>query len=289
VTENEQNLELFQSDDEIAWCPGCGNFAILKAIKTALLELNKRPEEILIVSGIGQAAKLPHYIRTNGFNGLHGRALPPAVAAKIVNPELTVIVHSGDGDTYGEGGNHFIHNIRRNVDIAHFVHDNQIYALTKGQASPTTALGQVTGIQTLGNIDQPLNPIMLALASGATFVARGFTGRQDHLVKLMKEAINHPGYALVDILQPCVSFNKVNTHRWYADRVYELPEAYGTDNLSQALEKAMEWGEKIPLGIFYRAGKPTFNDRLTWMADRPPLVDRVWEPRDAEKFMKELE
>ncbi|HZK53299.1 MAG TPA: 2-oxoacid:ferredoxin oxidoreductase subunit beta [Desulfosporosinus sp.] len=289
MTENEQNLELFQSDDEIAWCPGCGNFAILKAIKTALLELNKRPEEILIVSGIGQAAKLPHYIRTNGFNGLHGRALPPAVAAKIVNPELTVIVHSGDGDTYGEGGNHFIHNIRRNVDIAHFVHDNQIYALTKGQASPTTALGQVTGIQTLGNIDQPLNPIMLALASGATFVARGFTGRQDHLVKLMKEAINHPGYALVDILQPCVSFNKVNTHRWYADRVYELPEAYGTDNLSQALEKAMEWGEKIPLGIFYRAGKPTFNDRLTWMADRPPLVDRVWEPRDAEKFMKELE
>ena len=141
MTKDEQNTERFKSDDEIAWCPGCGNFAILTAIKTALLELNKRPEEILIVSGIGQAAKLPHYIRTNVFNGLHGRALPPAVAAKIVNPELTVIVHSGDGDTYGEGGNHFIHNIRRNVDIAHFVHDNQIYALTKGQASPTTALG----------------------------------------------------------------------------------------------------------------------------------------------------
>jgi len=286
---NEQNMDLFHSDDEIAWCPGCGNFAILKAIKTALLELNKQPEEILLVSGIGQAAKLPHYIRTNVFNGLHGRALPPAVAAKIVNPELTVIVHSGDGDTYGEGGNHFIHNIRRNVDIAHFVHDNQIYALTKGQASPTTALGQVTGIQTKGNIDQPLNPIMLALAAGATFVARGFTGHQDQLVKLMKEAINHPGYALIDILQPCVSFNKVNTHRWYADRVYELPEAYSPDNLSQALEKAMEWGEKIPLGIFYRVERPTFSDRLTWLADRPPLVDRVWKPRDAEKFMKELE
>lgn len=133
MTKDEQNTERFESDDEIAWCPGCGNFAILTAIKTALLELNKRPEEILIVSGIGQAAKLPHYIRTNVFN------------AKIVNPELTVIVHSGDGDTYGEGGNHFLHNIRRNVDIAHFVHDNQIYALTKGQASPTTALGQVTG------------------------------------------------------------------------------------------------------------------------------------------------
>jgi 2-oxoglutarate ferredoxin oxidoreductase subunit beta len=168
-----------------------------------LLVLNKRPEEILMVSGIGQAAKLPHYIRTKVFNGLHGRALPPAVAAKIVNPELTVIVHSGDGDTYGEGGNHFIHNIRRNVDIAHFVHDNQIYALTKGQASPTTDLGQVTGIQTKGNLDQPLNPIMLALAAGASFVARGFTGRQEHLVNLMKEAISHPGYALIDILQPC--------------------------------------------------------------------------------------
>jgi len=277
VTKDEQNTERFESDDEIAWCPGCGNFAILTAIKTALLELNKRPEEILIVSGIGQAAKLPHYIRTNVFN------------AKIVNPELTVIVHSGDGDTYGEGGNHFLHNIRRNVDIAHFVHDNQIYALTKGQASPTTALGQVTGIQTKGNIDQPLNPIMLALAAGANFVARGFTGHQEHLVKLMKEAISYPGYALIDILQPCVSFNKVNTHRWYADRVYELPEEYGTDNLSQALEKAMEWGGKIPLGIFYRVEKATFSDRLTWLADRPPLVDRVWEPRDAEKFMEELE
>jgi len=289
VTKDERNTERFKSDDEIAWCPGCGNFAILTAIKTALLELNKQPEEILIVSGIGQAAKLPHYIRTNVFNGLHGRALPPAVAAKIVNPELTVIVHSGDGDTYGEGGNHFLHNIRRNVDIAHFVHDNQIYALTKGQASPTTALGQVTGIQTKGNIDQPLNPIMLALAAGANFVARGFTGHQEHLVKLMKEAMSYPGYALIDILQPCVSFNKVNTLRWYADRVYELPEEYGTDNLSQALEKAMEWGEKIPLGIFYRVEKPTFSDRLTWLADRPPLVDRVWVPRDAEKFMKELE
>ncbi|MDR3601075.1 MAG: 2-oxoacid:ferredoxin oxidoreductase subunit beta [Desulfosporosinus sp.] len=289
MTTEEQSQKLFDSDDEIAWCPGCGNFAILTAIKTALFELNKRPEEILMVSGIGQAAKLPHYIRTNGFNGLHGRALPPAVAAKIVNPELTVIVHSGDGDTYGEGGNHFIHNIRRNVDIAHFVHDNQIYALTKGQASPTTALGQVTGIQTKGNLDQPLNPIMLALAAGASFVARGFTGHQEHLINLMKEAISHPGYALIDILQPCVSFNKVNTHRWYADRVYELPKEYDTGNLSQALEQALEWGEKIPIGIFYREEKPTFSDHLVWLADRPPLVDRVWEPRDAEKFMKELE
>lgn len=285
----EKSKDPFQSDDEITWCPGCGNFAILSAIKTALSDLNKRPDEVLMVSGIGQAAKLPHYIRVNVFNGLHGRALPPAVAAKIVNPDLTVIVHSGDGDTYGEGGNHFIHNIRRNVDIAHFVHDNQIYALTKGQASPTTELGQVTGIQTKGNLDQPLNPLMLALATGASFVARGFTGHPEHLVTLMKAAILHPGYALVDILQPCVSFNKVNTQRWYADRVYELPEEYGSANLSSALEKAVEWGEKIPIGVFYRVEKPTFSERLSWLANRPPLVDRVWEPRDAEKFIKELE
>lgn len=279
----------FDSDDEIAWCPGCGNFAILKAIKTALLELEKRPEEVLLVSGIGQAAKLPHYVHANVFNGLHGRALPPAVGAKIVNPDLTVIVHSGDGDTYGEGGNHFIHNVRRNVDIAHFVHDNQIYGLTKGQASPTTALGQVTGIQTQGTVDQPLNPLLLALAAGAGFVARGFSGRQKQLVSLMKEAITYPGYALLDILQPCVSFNKVNTHSWYAERVYELPQEYDPGNLGKALEKVMEWGEKIPVGVFYRVEKPTFQERLSWLRTQPPLVDRVWEPREAEKFLKELE
>ncbi|MHB8075896.1 2-oxoacid:ferredoxin oxidoreductase subunit beta [Desulfosporosinus fructosivorans] len=289
MTNVEQSKDPFHSTDEIAWCPGCGNFAILESIKQALTELKKQPEEVLMVSGIGQAAKLPHYIRVNVFNGLHGRALPPAVAVKIVNPELTVIVHSGDGDTYGEGGNHFLHNIRRNVDIAHFVHDNQIYALTKGQASPTTALGQVTGIQTKGNLDQPLNPLMVALAAGASFVARGFTGHPEHLVNLMKEAIKHPGYALVDILQPCVSFNKVNTHSWYAERVYELPKECETSHMSQAIEKAEEWGEKIPIGIFYRVEKPTFSDRLSWMVDRPPLVDRVWEPRDAQRFMKELE
>lgn len=289
MSKEEFRKELLDSDDEITWCPGCGNFAILTAIKTALFELNKRPEEILTVSGIGQAAKLPHYLRTNAFNGLHGRALPPAAAAKIVNPELTVIVHSGDGDTYGEGGNHFIHNIRRNVDIAHFVHDNQIYGLTKGQASPTTALGQVTGIQTKGNLDHPLNPLMLALAAGASFVARGFSGHLEHLIKLMKAAISHPGYALIDILQPCVSFNKVNTNRWYAERVYELPERFDTGNLSKAIEKTQEWGEKIPIGIFYRVEKPTFRERLYWLANQPPLVDRVWEPHMAERFMKELE
>ncbi|MFO7296519.1 MAG: 2-oxoacid:ferredoxin oxidoreductase subunit beta, partial [Clostridia bacterium] len=205
---------------ETAWCPGCGNFNILEALKNALEILGKKPHEVLIVGGIGQAAKTPQYINTNGFCGLHGRALPAAVGAKMVNKDLTVIVHTGDGDSYGEGGNHFIHNIRRNVDITHFVHDNQIYGLTKGQASPTTDLGHVTEVQIAGNINPPLNPVLLAIALGAGFVARAFSGDKEHLTSIMVEAIKHKGYSLVDILQPCVSFNKVNTFQWYSKRVY---------------------------------------------------------------------
>jgi len=176
---------------ETAWCPGCGNFSILNSLKTALEELGIEPNNVLMVAGIGQAAKTPQYLSANSFCGLHGRALPAAVAAKIANEKLTVIVNSGDGDSYGEGGNHFIHNIRRNVNIAHFVHDNQIYGLTKGQASPTSGEGLITGVQTDGNRNTPLNPVLLAIASGAGFVARGFSGDSKQLVSIMKEAILH--------------------------------------------------------------------------------------------------
>ena len=196
---------------ETAWCPGCGNFIILECLKTALEQLGKEPSEVLVAAGIGQAAKTPQYINANAFCGLHGRSLPAAVAAKIANEALTVIVDTGDGDSYGEGGNHFIHNIRRNVDITHFVHDNQIYGLTKGQASPTSVIGLVTSVQTDGNFNEPLNPVLVAIASGAGFVARAFTGHKEQLISLMKQAIEYKGYALVDILQPCVSFNKTNT------------------------------------------------------------------------------
>ena len=199
---------------ETAWCPGCGNFSILPALKKAVERLGLQPHQVLLVAGIGQAAKTPQYLSANAFCGLHGRSLPPAIAAKIANEDLTIIINTGDGDSYGEGGNHFIHNIRRNVDISHFVHDNQIYGLTKGQASPTTAIGQVTGVQVDGNINMPLNPVFLALAAGAGFVARGFTGDSEQLIDLMEKAIKYKGYALVDILQPCVSFNKVNTFAW---------------------------------------------------------------------------
>ena len=195
---------------ETAWCPGCGDHEILAALKETLESLGLSPHEVLVVGGIGQAAKTAQYIGANAFCGLHGRSLPPAVAAKLVNPRLTVLVDTGDGDSYGEGGNHFLHNIRRNVDITHFVHDNQIYGLTKGQASPTTATGQVTTVQPHGSLNEAMNPLLVALSLGCGFVARAFTGDATQLRSIMAAAVRYRGYALVDILQPCVSFNKVN-------------------------------------------------------------------------------
>jgi 2-oxoglutarate ferredoxin oxidoreductase subunit beta len=271
---------------ETAWCPGCGNFVILECLKTALEQLGKDPSEVLVAAGIGQAAKTPQYISANSFCGLHGRSLPAAAAAKIANEQLTVIVDTGDGDSYGEGGNHFLHNIRRNVDITHFVHDNQIYGLTKGQASPTSVLGIVTGVQTSGNFNEPLNPMLLAIAAGAGFVARAFTGHKEHLIMLMKEAIQYQGYALVDILQPCVSFNKINTFAWYHKRVYELDSSYDNTDKGAALQKAMEFNEKIPIGIIYREEKQTYHQKNAVLKDGIPLLDRETDPRVVDKLIQ---
>ena len=264
---------------ETAWCPGCGNFVILDCLKAALERLDKKPHEVLLAAGIGQAAKTPQYLSANSFCGLHGRALPAAISAKIANENLTVVVDSGDGDSYGEGGNHFLHNIRRNVDIAHFVHDNQIYGLTKGQASPTSDLGFITGVQPGGSINQPLNPVLTAIAAGAGFVARGFTGHKEQLIDLMVQAISFKGYALVDILQPCVSFNKVNTFMWYNQRVYD-PQDYDPSDRAEAMKRAMEFGDRIPLGVLYREEKPTYHDRNpalrgAVLAGRAPDLDFV--------------
>lgn len=273
---------------DTAWCPGCGNFSILECLKTALNELDKTPEEVLLVAGIGQAAKTPQYINANSFCGLHGRALPAAVAAKIANEKLTVIVNTGDGDSYGEGGNHFLHNIRRNVDITHFVHDNQIYGLTKGQASPTSAEGVVTDVQTTGNINTPLNPVLLAIAAGCGFAARAFSGDKEHLISIMKQAISYRGYALVDILQPCVSFNKINTFAYYSKRVYQLDESYDATNKTAALEKAMEYGDKIPIGIIYSVPQKTFHQKNVVLAKGEPLLDKMTEPSVLQNLIKSL-
>ncbi len=273
---------------ETAWCPGCGNFAILNALKRTLEELGKEPHEVLLAAGIGQAAKTPQYLSANSFCGLHGRSLPAAVAAKMANEDLTVIVNTGDGDSYGEGGNHFIHNIRRNVDITHFVHDNQIYGLTKGQASPTTALGHVTQVQNDGNHNEPINPILLSIASGAGFVARAFSGDIDQLVSIMKEAINYPGYALVDILQPCPSFNKVNTLAYYRERVYKLDETYDPSNKAKAIEKAMETDDSIPIGVIYKEIKTTYHESNQVLSKGTPLIDIKRDKEVVNKLINEF-
>ncbi|HKK96207.1 MAG TPA: 2-oxoacid:ferredoxin oxidoreductase subunit beta [Anaerovoracaceae bacterium] len=273
---------------ETAWCPGCGNFSILSSLKTALEELKIENNKVLMVAGIGQAAKTPQYINTNAFCGLHGRALPAAVAAKIANEELTVIVDTGDGDSYGEGCNHFLHNIRRNVNITHFVHDNQIYGLTKGQASPTSEEGFVTGIQVDGNINTPFNPILIAIAAGAGFVARAYSGNPEHLTSIMKQAINYDGYALVDILQPCVSFNKVNNYAYYSQRVYELEDDYDCNQKVLAMERAMEFGDKIPLGIIYKEDKPSYHSKNSVLKKGKPLVDIPYDKETVKKIVEEF-
>lgn len=283
------DMNNFKSDDEIAWCPGCGNFGILTAAKKALVKLGKAPKDILLVSGIGQAAKLPHYVKGNCFNGLHGRALPVAAAAKIANRNLTVLVTTGDGDCYGEGGNHFIHTIRRNVDITVIVHDNQIYGLTKGQASPTTDTGYVTKFQPSGVILEPFHPLEMAIVLGAGFVARGYSTDSEHLSWLILEGIRHRGFSLIDVLQPCVSFNKKNTHKWYLKRIYKINDdtSYNPADRASALQMAAEWGDRIPIGILYKTEKKSYEEK-SGLSDRLPLVEEPAEKTDISSILKEF-
>ncbi len=269
-----------------AWCPGCGNFGILNAVKKAFVDLNLEPDRLLLVSGIGQAGKLPHYVRGNIFNSLHGRAVPVAVAAKIVNPELTVIAVSGDGDAYGEGGNHFLHAVRRNHDITYLVHDNQVYALTKGQASPTSDSGYVTRTTPEG-APSPVNPLLLAIAAGAGFVARSFAGDVEHLAETIKLGVRHRGFALIDILQPCVTFNHVNTFDWYRKRVYKLDKSYDPGDRAAAFAKAAEWGDRIPLGVIFEQSRPTFEDQIPALK-QGPLVKQPPAPKGVENLLNEF-
>jgi 2-oxoglutarate ferredoxin oxidoreductase subunit beta len=245
---NENSFNINSID--IAWCPGCGNYLILKIIKKTLAELDISPNELVLVSGIGQAAKIPQYFKTNYFNGLHGRALPPATAIKLSNPNLTVIAESGDGDMYGEGGNHFIHAIRRNPDITNIIHNNMVYGLTKGQASPTSEIGFKTPLQINGVVLEPFNPISTAIALDASFVARAFSGDIKETKKILKKAIKHKGFSIIDILQSCVSFNKINTYDWFKENTYYLDNKYDSSDRIEAFKKSIE-NKKLPLGIFY--------------------------------------
>ncbi len=246
-------------DRDVAWCPGCGNFPILRMFEKAVAEAGIDRRKLVLVSGIGQAAKLPHYTKANVFNGLHGRAVPAAVGIKVANHELEVVITSGDGDMYGEGGNHLIHNMRRNVGVKAFVHNNMVYGLTKGQASPTSELGFVTKLQTHGVVSPPFNPLAVAIVEDCSFVARSFAGDMEHLQEMMVAALQHRGgFALLDILQPCPTFNRVNTLKWYRDRVRKVDDSHDPFDREKALELAFRWGEEIPIGIVYRSERATF-------------------------------
>ncbi|OGT21980.1 MAG: 2-oxoacid ferredoxin oxidoreductase [Gammaproteobacteria bacterium RIFCSPHIGHO2_02_FULL_42_13] len=248
----KNNIALTRYDKnkpDIAWCPGCGNFQILRAMKLALEELNISPQQAVVVSGIGQAAKTPQYFNVNMFNGLHGRALPVATGIKLANPELVVIAEGGDGDMYGEGGNHFLHAIRRNPNLTHIVHNNMVYGLTKGQASPTSQIGFKSPIQSV--TDMPLNPIAIAIAQNASFVARSFSLNINQLKNLLKTAIQHEGYALIDVFQPCVVFNKVNTYQWFQEHTYDLPNDYNPYDREKAFQIAID-EHNLALGIIYK-------------------------------------
>jgi 2-oxoglutarate ferredoxin oxidoreductase subunit beta len=271
-----------------SWCPGCGNFGILRALNKALVDLGLEPNQILLVSGIGQAGKLPHYTKGNVFNSLHGRPLPVAVGAKIANPSLKVIAVSGDGDAYGEGGNHFVHTARRNHGITYLVHDNQVYGLTKGQASPTSDAGFVTGSTPEGAAN-PENPILMAIASGATFVARSFAGDINHLSDMIKRGLDHHGFAVIDILQPCVTFNHKNTFAWYQQRVYRIEEGGGYDPADKiaALDRSQEWGDKIPIGVFYQVTAPTYEDKLSGLKTGA-LVEQSIDARSVQGLFSEF-
>ena len=272
---------------DIAWCPGCGNFSILKTLKEALGELGVEPGDLVVVSGIGQAAKIPHYLRCNVFNGLHGRALSPATAIKAANPGLTVIAESGDGDMYGEGGNHFMHTIRRNPNITNIVHNNMVYGLTKGQASPTSRIGFTTPIQVTGVFLEPFNPLAVSIALNASFVARAFAGDAERTREILKEAIEHEGYALVDILQPCPSFNKLNTYEWFSEHVYYLDDSHDRSDRNAAFSRATE-EDKLPLGVFYiNRGKKAFEENIgIYQDNKQPLYERE---RDVEKLRTLIE
>jgi 2-oxoglutarate ferredoxin oxidoreductase subunit beta len=267
-------LEDYNVKERMQYCPGCGNFGLIMALKGALADLGIPNHETVICSGIGCSSKSPHYLNTYGFESVHGRGLPVASAVKLANTDLTVISMGGDGDGYGIGVQHFVHIMRRNYNLTYIVHNNQIYGLTTGQASPTSLLGMKSKTTPWGVIETPFNPIAYAILGGATFVARGFSGDVAHLKEIFKQAIEHQGFAFVDVFQPCVTFNKLNTYDWFRQRVYKLEDTkHKTQNREAAMEKAMEDMrsnyKKVPIGVFYKEKAPTYEDQLPQIKDKP--------------------
>jgi 2-oxoglutarate ferredoxin oxidoreductase subunit beta len=259
----ELPISTYEGAVEPDWCPGCGDFGVLRALQIAAGKLGIKPKDLVVVSGIGCSSNLPGFINAYGVHSLHGRAVAVATGIKLANHDLKVVITGGDGDGYGIGLGHFVHAMRRNLDLTYIVMNNQIYGLTTGQASPTTMKDVRTKSTPLGNIEPPINPIALALVCGATYVARGFSGENKHLAELFAGAIAHKGFALVDVFSPCVTYNKVNTYDYFRKRVYKLEEepGYNVTDVRAALERSFEWGDRIPIGLFYKDEHPTYEDQ----------------------------
>jgi 2-oxoglutarate/2-oxoacid ferredoxin oxidoreductase subunit beta len=279
----------YDLERENTWCPGCGNFAILDVLKNTLAEMELPPHRVLVVSGIGQAGKMAGHFRVNTMHVLHGRTLPVATGASIANSRLKILAVGGDGDIYAEGGNHLIHAARRNIDVTCMVHNNMVYGLTKGQVSPTSGRGAQTPTTPGGNPLAGLNPITLLLGLKASFIARTFAGNEEQMGSILKKAIQKPGFAFIDILQPCPSFNKINTFAWFRKRVYDInEEGHDSGSLVEAFRVAQEWGDRIPTGIFFddREERPGFREALLGPKEEP-LAGAYLNPLDIAEIMKE--
>lgn len=254
-----------------SWCANCGDFTILSTLKMAIAELNLAPENVLIISGIGCGSKTPHFVNVYGFEGLHGRALAVATGAKLVNPNLHVIVITGDGDGYGIGGNHFLHTLRRNINVTHIVQNNEVYGLTKGQYSPTSKKGMVTPSSPHGALEEPINPMSVAIAQGATYVARGFAMDINHLKKLFVDAITHKGYALIDVFQGCPTYNKKNTLEWYKENLIKIDDSHDPKDKMKAMKLALDANGKYPIGLYYLENRPTYESILPQLQMGPVI------------------
>ena len=266
----------FKGQVDPDWCAGCGDFGVLNSLQRACAELGLRPHEILTVSGIGCSSNLPGYFNAYGMHTLHGRALAVATGAKLANHEINVIATGGDGDGYGIGGNHFTHTARRNVDLTYIVMNNQVYGLTTGQVSPTSSMGMKTKSTPFGSVELPVNPITVAIMNGATFVARGYSGDIRHLTELMKKAIQHKGFALLDIFSPCVTFNHDNSQQFFKERIKRLEdEGHDPSDWKAACEKAMLWGDTIYTGLFLQIkDTPSLGGREPVLNEGGPLARR---------------
>lgn len=286
----QAEIQSYESETKPTWCPGCGDYSVLRALLKAFTELKIPQKDLVIVSGIGCSSNLPHFVNAYGFHGIHGRAVPVAEGIKWANPDLTVVVTGGDGDGYGIGLGHFIHAMRRNIDITYVVMDNEIYGLTTGQTSPTSSKGMKTKSSPFGAIDSPVNPIALALGAGATYISRGFSGDPNHLTELIKNGIQHKGFSLVDVFSPCVTYNKVNTYQFFRERVYKLEEArHDPTDMEAAYAKAIEWGDRIPIGLFYRTERPTYEEEEPALKLGPLSKQPLGVPQDQrEELLKEF-